>query len=46
MTLEAFGAHLFAQGIYRGQGRDGHDVPASKSLVFKWPKEAREAGLL
>lgn len=46
-TLQEFSEYLFQEGIYRGKGRKtGEEKPASKSLMFKWLREATAQGLL
>jgi len=46
ITIEALAQHLFDAGVYQGKGRDGTAKPASRSMVYKWCLEAKEAGLL
>jgi uncharacterized coiled-coil protein SlyX len=46
LTLRAFAQHLFDEGIYRGQTRDGRPVPADHSRLRRWLQQARAAGML
>jgi len=46
MPLKVFAEHLYTKNIYRAHGKNGEDQPAAKGFLYRWLKEAKEAGLL
>jgi len=46
ISLRSLSQHLYATGIYRGQGKRGREVSVSSSVLSKWLDEARALGWL
>jgi len=44
LTMRQFAQHLFEQGIYRGQSREGQLIPAGHSWLRRWLRQARPQG--